>query len=347
ILTKEDVRKNFNQLVENSVMKYYYTASTSGITGKPLKIKRDLYSIYYENANFYRILNWAGYKKGDRIAVIRGDKFKNDFYYYNKLNNRLYISSFDLSNNLRKTYDLLKDFNITYIFAYPSSINMICSYIIANDLEEIVLKGIITSSEMVTKLMRKRAKIAFKSIIYDYYGQAERVSMIQNCEEEEYHLMVDYGAENFRHIENDKYEVVSTNLFNYAMPFINYSTGDIVLLNKKKSMCSKKYPVIEKILGRKSDYVINNGNKVYSPTLTHVFYDMKDNNIIQSQFIQNNEEEITLNIIIENKNEKGTLDELRNSLQKYMGDNNITINVCSSLIIKKNGKTPFIINNIK
>ena len=347
ILTKDIVRKEYNKICIHNKFKLHKTAYTSGTSGKPLKLIRDNYSIYYENANFYRLLKWANYKKGDRLAIIRGDKFKKSFYYFNFLNDRLYVSSFDLSYNLEKIYNLLKQYDISFIHCYPSSIEIISKYILNHNKEPLKMKAIITSSETVTNMLREDVSKAFQCKIFDYYGQAERVSAIMNCDKGEYHILTDYGAEYLKHLDGNKYEIISTNLFNFAMPLVNYATGDIVEVDVAKTLCTRGYPIIKKILGRKSEFINIKGNKIYSAALTHVFYELKDNNIIQSQFVQDENENVTLNVILQNEENTKTITSLYENLEKYIGKNHIKIVKVEKLISKSNGKTPFIINRSK
>ena len=72
ILTKEDVRKNSRDLIAKNINKFFlHKVFTSGTSGKPLKLYRDLYSINFENAIISRQRNWVGIDFNDRIAVFK------------------------------------------------------------------------------------------------------------------------------------------------------------------------------------------------------------------------------------------------------------------------------------
>ena len=71
ILTKEVIRKNFNDLQARNISKSEFIAcQSSGSTGEPLKyyIDKDTYSLGW--AQTFRCWGWAGYKIGDPYVKI-------------------------------------------------------------------------------------------------------------------------------------------------------------------------------------------------------------------------------------------------------------------------------------
>lgn len=341
ILTKNDIRNNFHKICSSDRKAFLHTEYTSGTTGKALKVIRDLYSINYENAAISRIYKWAGYEKGDRIAYIRG--YDCDINYYSFLNKILYINACNLTNILEETYNLLIKYNIKFIYSVSSTAELLSSYIINFKKNPIKLKGIITSSETLTPIIREKVNKAFQCKVYDYYGNTERVAMIANCSEEKYHLILDYGAEYLRHISDNYYEIISTNLFNYSMPIINYATGDIVEIENEVCKCGRPYPVIKNIIGRKSNYLTISGKKVYSATLSNVYHGIKDNNIIQSQFIQETDGKVTLNVVLEDKNNLKSLNVILDNFKTWFDYHDLNIIICDNLVKSKSGKIEFII----
>src|SRR3989338_7414556 len=71
-LTKEEIRRNPEDFTPIGRNRFLVTKNfTSGSSGKPLRLYRDLYSINFENAVLWRQKQWAGIKFSDRIAVLR------------------------------------------------------------------------------------------------------------------------------------------------------------------------------------------------------------------------------------------------------------------------------------
>lgn len=83
--------------------------------------------------------------------------------------------------------------------------------------------------------------------------------------------------------------IVVTDFYNKAMPLIRYDTGDIGTMGER-IMNGKKFPVLEKIEGRKMDMVFNsNGDLVSSFTITNGMWKYTELN--QYQFIQKGKKE--------------------------------------------------------
>ena len=80
ILTKKDIRENYDAIFSQKGRTLGHKEYTSGTTGTPLMVFRDMYSIHFENAAISRIYQWAGYRKNDRIAYIRGQDCNIDYF---------------------------------------------------------------------------------------------------------------------------------------------------------------------------------------------------------------------------------------------------------------------------
>jgi phenylacetate-CoA ligase len=344
ILTKSDVRVHFDKIVSSKKFKIVNRAYTSGTSGTPLKVVRDLHSIIYEDAAISRLFKWAGYVKGDRIAYIRG--YKCDLDYYDPLSKSLYINASHLSERLEETCMLLVRYKIDYIDCVSSTAGMLSNYVISKKKQCIRLKGVITSSEMLTAQIRCKVKTAFQCDVFDYYGNTERVAMIANCRMGEYHLMLDYGAENLKHVGGSFFEVVSTNLFNYAMPLINYATGDVIDMDCQPSKCGMSYPVVKSIIGRESDYVMLGGKKIYSTTLTNIYSGVVDNNIQKSQFVQEQNGEIHLNLMLDDINNLRSVNLIKRNFLDWFHCEDLKVLINGEFIVHPNGKEPFVVNRM-
>ena len=77
--------------------------ATSGTTGAPLVIPQNMQSIITEQAFVSRGLAWAGFKKGDKRAWIRGDMIvpmeqkQLPFWRYSYFENMIMLSSFHMA----------------------------------------------------------------------------------------------------------------------------------------------------------------------------------------------------------------------------------------------------------
>src|SRR4051812_3913188 len=71
-VTKDDVRASGCAFIPERSRGPLFASSTSGTTGKPLRLYQDLTSINRENAFVWRQLAWAGLRRGERRGWVRG-----------------------------------------------------------------------------------------------------------------------------------------------------------------------------------------------------------------------------------------------------------------------------------
>lgn len=106
--------------------------------------------------------------------------------------------------------------------------------------------------------------------VYDVYGAHEAGFVAWQCPVcPGYHVNVDTVIVEVLDGRNEPVEpggtgeIVITNLFSSAMPFIRYKLGDIVTLSKKQPMCERSLPLLEQIWGRNDDVIrLPSGRKV-------------------------------------------------------------------------------------
>jgi len=51
-------------------------------------------------------------------------------------------------------------------------------------------------------------------------------------------------------------DIVITNLFNYAMPFIRYKLGDVASLSCEECSCGRTLPLMHELSGRNNDFIV-------------------------------------------------------------------------------------------
>lgn len=265
-LDKGMARRARSSLLASNIQTLRFRGSTSGTSGSPLVISQNLHAINRENAFIWRQLSWAGIKRGDRRAWIRGDMPVHidctapPFWRMNRAENMMVFSSYHLSQQHAEGYlKTLTRFDPIGIQAYPSSISFLATYL--NNLNQCYsgtsLKGIITSSESLSDDQRETIERVFRCKVFDWYGQFERVAAIGTCEHRRYHLISDYGFTELVPVKGGLFEIVGTGFNNWAMPLIRYRTGDLVEIENSEQFCpcGRQFPLIRRVLGRQDDIV--------------------------------------------------------------------------------------------
>ena len=300
ILEKSEVRESAETFVSN----YFDRAklikiSTSGTTGTPLTIYTSREARKRNYAFFERSKLWASIKGFERSITFAGrtivpaQQEKPPFWRSNILFNNTLFSSYHLSRkNLPCYVDRIKRIRPSFIDSYPSSISVIATHIIENNICDIKPKAIITSSETLLDGEREKIEKAFGCRVYDQYGSAEQVVFACQCKEGAYHINPEYGFvevldRNNKPLEKGMLgEFACTGFVNRAMPLIRYKIGDMGILSDRKCDCGCNFPLIERICGRTDDILVTPAGKYVGrldPVFKGVSHTIKEAQIIQEK----------------------------------------------------------------
>lgn len=358
ILEKQTLRERRNEFIaQNISRRKLIPYPTGGTTGTPLTIYTTKDAIQYNFAcSEARVKRWAGVKGGDKIAsfvgriVVPVTVNKPPFWRYNKACNQIRFSVFHMNDaNLQYYVAELNRFRPRIIDGYPSPLRTLANYILDHGLEVYAPKAIITSSETLFKAEREIIEKAFKTKVFDAYSLAEFVSFISECENGRFHMSPEYGMNEFKKIDSrgEKYEIIATSLFNFAMPLIRYRTGDVITLaSDKECLCGRKLPLIGSIEGRTDGMLITpEGNHISPAAMSLVFQSAR--NIKQSQIIQTKEDRIIVRIVKEKDFSENDLNYLLNQLKIRLGKEvMIDVEAVSTIERTKGGKFRFIVSRI-
>ena len=267
VLTKDDVKANHEQLLSRAYSPGdTFIIPTSGTTGKSLRfaISKTCYQMDQALIWYHRAL--AGVKYRDRTAtcsghrLLEGDCDKPPFWINNIFENQVIFSSYHLSQtNLKYYLDKLLKFQPEVIWGYPSSLYIIASFILKENITGIRPKGVFTSSEKLFDFQRTALEKAFQTKVLNYYANAEKVAFITECEHGGLHIQPDFSIveilddQNEPVSEGQEGRMICTGLVNEAMPLIRYDIGDYAISTHRKCACGRHAPLVESIYGRADD----------------------------------------------------------------------------------------------
>lgn len=359
ILTKDDLRTNFRDLISTKPNSKLWEGHSSGTTGSPVDVLWDKNTIIAHNTAVWRHRKWAGFEFGQPYASLLGrvivpiKEKKPPFWRYNMPWNQLFLSSFHLEEkNLPYYFEAMKHYNIVALQAYPSTVFILARYLQQAN-EYFPLKYIFTSSETLLDLQRQIIEERFKCEIYDCYGLAERVMYAGECPNHEgHHLYMEYGITEIVNDDNEVVndgkhgKVIATGFNNYGMPLIRYEVGDIAAYKTDGCSCGRGLPVLEAITTKAEDIVVTvDGKYISSSVLTHPFKPM--HNVEKSQIIQESPDEILIKIVkrtnYTDNDTKHLLSEMHNRLGHAM---RIRIQFVEDIPRSSNGKYRWVISKV-
>jgi len=330
ILTKQDVLKAGDSIISTKYPKWIlHKARTGGSTGTPMTVYRNLFSIGNEHAFVRRQWDWARIGLWDTCAylmsrvVARADQEKGPLYTYDPIMNELILSTHHLSIDTTKEYaHIMKKYQVKALIGYPSAIGFLAKSCLDSSIR-LNLKAVLTTSELLTKSMRKAIEKAFGCKVFDFYGSAERVCYIHTCECGNYHIIPEYGLTELIPIDEsdrNRCKVVSTGFWNMAMPLIRYDMGDVVVRSNTACSCDRHFQVVESINGREGDVIRTSSGKHMGVTLIiQILYVIGGiEHIGESQVIQDAIDHLTIEYVPTREFEDSELQRIKGVITKYL-----------------------------
>lgn len=324
ILSKEEFRNNFpDKIFANGAnKKSYIKTATSGSTGRQL--------IYYISKNAYGLINaagvrgwnWAGYQLGDKYIKITQNKRHSILKRLQDFINRGYLYTHQYNEaGFSELVKLLNKVKPAVLRSYPDPLIFISNYIIRNKIDIPNIGAVTTTGNTLFKETRQLIEKSFNTQIFDSYS-CEGSTHADECETHScYHLSDEYAITEI--IDEQRNEVkpgergllVTTDLLNYACPFIRYDSRDYVVKSKNDCSCGRGLGSIHRIDGRDNDILITpDGNFLIAQTFTTYFKYFES--IEQFQILQNSPDTLLFKLVI---NEKYNTD-IENDVIKYWED---------------------------
>jgi len=357
IITKEDLRKKKKEhLATNINRKNLLYRSSSGSTGEPFQFYVSKYSESMQTAAAIRAWYWMGYSLGDKyVKVSMNPRSSIIKKLQDRINNSLYLSSTQLTpESFSKIADQVKRFDPKIIRCYPVPL-----FVLAKEIERLQgqysgksLVAINTTGSTLHPDTRAFIEQIFKTRIFDSYS-CEGGAVFSQCTESGlYHPAEEYAiseflTDEFTHSAPDKpLRHITTDLHNYASPFIRYDTQDYLILGSEQlCRCGRHFLNIDKIKGRDSDILITPSGQ-YLIVENFVAYFEWIPEVDQIQVVQDKIDEIVIKLIVNESFTSEVKMKISNYWADYIGsDVNVIVEVVDEIKLTPTGKRRTVIRN--
>ena len=305
--TKETFRDNLPAFTIRAGGGRYVT--TGGSTGIPFGFHELVETFEIERAFMHAGWSWTGWRLGMRSAVLRGGFVgtERNYFQYEPFNRELCLSSYFLGANTVAAYlDLMNEYGIRVLQAYPSSLNLLCDLIKEGGLQgKVNLEIIFLGSENVYEWQLEKARAIFpKAKIFSWYGHCEKAVLAPWCEKTaRFHAWPFYGltevvdAEGGAVAAGVEGEIVGTSFHQKITPFIRYRTMDRAVRGAERcGECGRDFPLLEKIVGRSHEVIVTRKGRYISMTAINMHDDIFDP-LRQFQFLQEKAGEVTFRYV--------------------------------------------------
>ena len=354
ILTKQDVRRHYEEMIDRRFLAASVVAHTSGTSGQPTEFRLNAYYVAFDYACMFRHWALSGYRFRSRIAALRSyvpPRPRAPLWKYNRWQNALFMSAYNLkASNAEDYIEEIIRFRPQYIRAYPSSINVLAEFAYPFREQLRFVRGIFTASETLLESERANIERTFGKVVYDWYGMTEPAVVItERADHNGMEVNWEYGYPEFQEapeLSGQQRHLIATSLHNPVMPFIRYQTGDIVSLGPSDP--GGVYPRIQSIQGRKDEcFITPDGRRLPSLNFYSLLQSYRD--ILRFQFVQIANDEVHLRLLLRAGGEdfEALLKKLRVEVGQRLGpEMKLRVEITDVFVTSPDGKTPPFIRRI-
>lgn len=348
-VTKTDLRTHFSDVLAKGFSEENCAVeTTSGSTGEKITILHDFNAVDYYDPAHQRGHIALGLKPYHKAAYIRYKPMKPSILQKFGLFRSHHIYS---DNPLDDIIDELRQINPFEIGCYPTVMYLLAKRKSDKDVKDLSPHHIMTWSEKLTPKIRKTTEESFGCPVYDQYGSFEFHIMGCECPEKRMHINADVMIMEF--IKDDepvapgeRGEIVVTNLWNKAMPFIRYKIGDIGAPSDETCPCGRGLPVMEELEGRTDDFLTTLSGEVILPSkVVPIFFPY--NEIDAFQIVQKRKDALTIKIVKGETYNKSVDDKITAEFKSIFGnETDIQIEYVEEIKKTQSGKLRSIVSEV-
>lgn len=354
VIDKKVITENYLSFLSDQFKsKNLHSVVTSGSTGTPFKVYQNDNKKYRNTADTLYFGGKSGFRMGDKLYY---------FKIWNEINSKSRLLNFmqnivpiDVMKTSEKQFKiLLRDMESNSsriaLLGYASFFDQMIEYldIAVKRPLKCEVSSIITMAESLSDSTRNKMEYYFRTPVISRYSNSENGIIAQEekdragiykVNEASYFIEILDFEKDVPVGENRLGRIVVTDLFNYAVPFIRYDTGDAGMFFIDST--GKKY--LKNIEGRVMDLVYDtNGDLVSSFTITNNMW--KYDEIDQYQFLQTDHDEYVFKLNLGSKRFERE-NELINEFKKYFGsDSKILVRYVNEIPVLRSGKRKKVVN---
>ncbi|MCA8967530.1 MAG: phenylacetate--CoA ligase family protein [Planctomycetes bacterium] len=235
--------------------------STTGSTGRPLRIATSAFTRFVNAALTLRDHLWHGRDATGRLAVARAHPVEGDFDTWGAPVAELYrtgpLRVVDVFRPIAEQLELIAAFDPSYLLTYASNAHALAREALARGIALPNLREVRAFGELARDDLPALCRRAFDARCSDLYSAEETGPIAGQCVEGGRHhvnaeaLLVEI-LDDAGHAApvGTLGRVVVTAMHNFAMPLLRYELGDYAALDPPCA-CGRTLPVLSRIAGRR------------------------------------------------------------------------------------------------
>lgn len=354
VINKKDIMAQYDAFrsLEYRDDEVLHEVATGGSSGNPFHAFQNADKRNRVVAELAYIHDQVGWKIGDRYVFLRAwtghynnmgfQQFKQNFI-------PIEVLGFDSKAMDRLRETLKTDKNIEVIIGYSSSLAEFADYMLSkgDKSDMFSVRVVIADSDTLTKRGKDSIEKVFGCPVINRYDNEEQgiLAYTKPYDEEftvnvaSYYIEILSMNSDLPAAPGETGRVVVTDMYNKAMAFIRYDTGDLAIAGKCDG---NRCLTLKSLQGRTSDVVYaSDGTSVYSPSINNYvcdFYDIKKYQLIQKG-------KATFELLLVCDENSASINQIEDRMKKLLGaDINLIVKIVGDIPSGKNGKYKTVIN---
>lgn len=333
VLTKADIRANFDDLKGDSWGDRLLYKTTGGSTGEPMRFGYTRESNDRRTAVMWRGYEWAGSRMGRRTLYLWGGvvgepgrihRMKDDLF--NAAFARRVLNSFHMTEaNMAEFADAIDAYRPEVIVSYVGPLVRLAQWLTATGRQVARPQSIIGAAEALHEFQREIIERAFGCPAFNTYGCREFMLIAAECEQRRGlhvnadHLVVELRKPAAAPADMPTGEVIITDLFNYGMPFVRYLNGDMASASHDTCSCGRGLPLLERVDGRVLDAIRTPaGHILPGEFFPHMLKDVPG--LERFQLVQRRLDQLELSMVAGKDFDDASMAYIRREVTKVLGD---------------------------
>ncbi len=358
LLTKGIIRQNADDMKASDAVGLA-RFNTGGSSGEPLVFHIGNERVSHDVAAKWRATRWWGVDIGDREIVVWGSPVElgsqdrvralRDHLFRSRL-----IPAFEMSpQNLDRFVEAIRAFRPAMLFGYPSSLSRIGQHALDKNvsLDRLGIRVAFVTSERLYDEQKAVIERAFGCPVANGYGGRDAGFIAHACPQGNMHItaediIVEILDRNQQPVApGESGEIVVTHLATGDYPFIRYRTGDIGALGDDPCPCGRGLPILEKIEGRSTDFVIaKNGTLMHGLALIYVIRD--EPGVQRFKIVQESVDRTRVYLVTDADFDENVQRRIQAGLKQRLGESvEIDIQTVDEIPAEKSGKFRYIVSH--
>lgn len=331
----------------------HVTLSTSGTTGKPLRMLMPSDRYVTEMAFVGRILEHSGWRYGIKGAIRRQQLPNGKDFIVNPVTKEIIFDGYRTDRAyLEKMVKVMRRHGVDTLYGYVSTITQLLHMFRSYAIDTGFFRRAILTSEAVLPSHYSFIEDELGIKIVTFYGHTEKLILIEQLDRDTLTIEPGYGfteiiGEDGSPVKaGEEGELVGTTFYNRVMPLIRYRTGDYTTPTGKTTVVDGiAKPTVSSISGRRDKSIIYRHDGSYTPACAFEIHDEHRMSFEAIQYVQ--ERRGYLKVLVVKGDRFNPADEeymLAHYGHAMSGRQYVTIEYVDRLITQPNGKTLTVIN---